>query len=330
MPRSPSGSVHSSTRRSGLQPVDRPPSHATRLGHRRNGRTGRVSADAGHGRGATRPAHGRRARAHRRLLAGRQLPVGRPDLPARQPAAPRALWPEHVKPRLLGHWGTTPGLNFIYAHMNRVIRSWDLDAIYVMGPGHGGPATVANAYLEGTYSEVYPSITRDERRPAQALPPVLVPGRHPEPRRAGDPGFDPRGRRARLRARARVRGRLRQPGPAGLLRRRRWRGRDRPARHELALEQVPRPGPRRGRPAHPAPQRLQDRQPHGPRPDPARRAAWPCSRATATTRISWRATSPALMHQAMACDDGPRGRGDRRHPARSPRRPARRGGRPGR
>ena len=68
---------------------------------------------------------------------------------------------EHTKPRLLGHWGTTPGLNFIYAHMNRVIRNWDLDAIYVIGPGHGGPAIVANAYLEGTYSEVYPSISRD-------------------------------------------------------------------------------------------------------------------------------------------------------------------------
>jgi xylulose-5-phosphate/fructose-6-phosphate phosphoketolase len=68
----------------------------------------------------------------------------------------------HVKPRLLGHWGTTPGLNFIYAHMNRVIRNWDLNAIYVMGPGHGGPAAVANAYLEGTYSEVYPHVSRDE------------------------------------------------------------------------------------------------------------------------------------------------------------------------
>jgi len=72
------------------------------------------------------------------------------------------LLPEQVKPRLLGHWGTTPGLNMIYAHMNRVIRAWDLNAIYVIGPGHGGPGIVANAYLEGTYSEVYPSITRDE------------------------------------------------------------------------------------------------------------------------------------------------------------------------
>src|SRR4051794_18678290 len=69
---------------------------------------------------------------------------------------------EHVKPRLLGHWGTTPGLNFVYAHMNRAIRSHDLNALYVTGPGHGGPGLVANAYLEGTYSEVYPRIGRDE------------------------------------------------------------------------------------------------------------------------------------------------------------------------
>jgi xylulose-5-phosphate/fructose-6-phosphate phosphoketolase len=72
------------------------------------------------------------------------------------------LRPEHVKPRLLGHWGTTPGLNLVYAHMDRVIRNWDLNAIYVIGPGHGGPAAVANAYLEGTYTEIYPEIGRDE------------------------------------------------------------------------------------------------------------------------------------------------------------------------
>jgi xylulose-5-phosphate/fructose-6-phosphate phosphoketolase len=68
---------------------------------------------------------------------------------------------DHIKPRLLGHWGTTPGLNFIYVHANRVIKARDLDAMYVMGPGHGGPGVVANAYLEGTYSEVYPTISRD-------------------------------------------------------------------------------------------------------------------------------------------------------------------------
>ncbi|MCU0716274.1 MAG: phosphoketolase family protein [Pirellula sp.] len=68
---------------------------------------------------------------------------------------------EHVKPRLLGHWGTTPGLNFIHAHLNRVIRRFDSNMIYICGPGHGGPAMVANAYLEGTYTETYPEISMD-------------------------------------------------------------------------------------------------------------------------------------------------------------------------
>jgi xylulose-5-phosphate/fructose-6-phosphate phosphoketolase len=71
------------------------------------------------------------------------------------------LAPEHIKPRLLGHWGTTPGLNLIYAHLNRVIRHRDLNVIYITGPGHGGPGLVANAYLEGTYSEVYSGIEQD-------------------------------------------------------------------------------------------------------------------------------------------------------------------------
>jgi xylulose-5-phosphate/fructose-6-phosphate phosphoketolase len=71
------------------------------------------------------------------------------------------LRPEHIKPRLLGHWGTTPGLNFVYAHLNRIIRQRDVSVLYVCGPGHGGPGMVANTYLEGTYSEVYPDISRD-------------------------------------------------------------------------------------------------------------------------------------------------------------------------
>jgi xylulose-5-phosphate/fructose-6-phosphate phosphoketolase len=69
---------------------------------------------------------------------------------------------DHVKPRLLGHWGTTPGLSFIYVHLNRVIKAHDLSVLYVAGPGHGGPALVANVYLEGTYSEVYPAVSQDE------------------------------------------------------------------------------------------------------------------------------------------------------------------------
>jgi xylulose-5-phosphate/fructose-6-phosphate phosphoketolase len=78
------------------------------------------------------------------------------------PLLRRPLSKEHVKPRLLGHWGTTPGLNFIYTHLNRVIRKFDLSALYITGPGHGGPGIVANAYLEGTYSEVYPNVSQDE------------------------------------------------------------------------------------------------------------------------------------------------------------------------
>ncbi len=78
------------------------------------------------------------------------------------PLLKRPLKREHIKPRLLGHWGTTPGLNLIYAHLNRVIQEQDLNVIYITGPGHGGPGLVANTYLEGTYSEVYPNISQDE------------------------------------------------------------------------------------------------------------------------------------------------------------------------
>lgn len=72
------------------------------------------------------------------------------------------LKPHHIKPMLLGHWGTTPGQNFIYVHLNRIIKKYDLNMIYISGPGHGGPAIVGNVYLEGTYSEIYPHITKDE------------------------------------------------------------------------------------------------------------------------------------------------------------------------
>lgn len=78
------------------------------------------------------------------------------------PLLKKPLIKEHIKPRLLGHWGTTPGLNFIYVHLNRLIKLRDLDMIYIAGPGHGGPALVANTYLEGTYSEYYPNISQDE------------------------------------------------------------------------------------------------------------------------------------------------------------------------
>jgi xylulose-5-phosphate/fructose-6-phosphate phosphoketolase len=93
--------------------------------------------------------------------AANYLSVGQIYLLA-NPLLREPLRPEHVKPRLLGHWGTTPGLNLVYAHLNRVVRARDLNAIFVCGPGHGGPGVVANAYLEGTYSELYPHVGRDE------------------------------------------------------------------------------------------------------------------------------------------------------------------------
>jgi len=94
----------------------------------------------------------------------------------------------HVKPRLLGHWGTTPGLNFIYAHLNRIIRQYDLDMLFVTGPGHGGPGIVANTYLEGTYSELYPEISRDEAGLAKLFRQFSFPGGIPSHTAAETPG----------------------------------------------------------------------------------------------------------------------------------------------
>ena len=92
--------------------------------------------------------------------AANYLSVGQIYLLA-NPLLREPLTREHIKPRLLGHWGTTPGLNFIYVHMNRIIKKYDLDMLNITGPGHGGPGIVANTYLEGTYTELYPNITQD-------------------------------------------------------------------------------------------------------------------------------------------------------------------------
>ncbi|TCT34830.1 phosphoketolase family protein [Martelella mediterranea] len=98
---------------------------------------------------------------NRHWQAANYLSVGQIYL-MNNPLLKESLQEEDVKPRLLGHWGTTPGLNFIYTHLNRVIKKNDADMIYICGPGHGGPGLVANAYIDGTYTEVYPEITEDE------------------------------------------------------------------------------------------------------------------------------------------------------------------------
>src|SRR6184192_2437494 len=91
---------------------------------------------------------------HAYWRAANYLSVGQIYL-YKNPLLREPLKMEHIKPRLLGHFGTTPGLNFVYVHFNRVIRARDLDAIFIAGPGHGGPGVVANTYLEGTYTEVF-------------------------------------------------------------------------------------------------------------------------------------------------------------------------------
>ena len=107
--------------------------------------------------------------------AANYLAVGQIYLYA-NPLLREPLRADHIKPRLLGHWGTTPGQNFIYVHLNRVIKQRELDMIYISGPGHGGPALVANTYLEGTYSELYPDISQDEAGLARLFKQFSFPG----------------------------------------------------------------------------------------------------------------------------------------------------------
>src|SRR5438034_4342561 len=104
------------------------------------------------------------------------------------PLLKEPLQRQHIKPRLLGHWGTTPGLNFIYVHLNRIIKKYDLDMIYITGPGHGGPGLVANTYLEGSYSELYSPVTQDEEGLRQLFKQFSFPGGIPSHAAPETPG----------------------------------------------------------------------------------------------------------------------------------------------
>ncbi len=135
------------------------------------------------------------------------------------PLLTKPLAIEHVKPRLLGHWGTTPGLNFVYAHLNRAIRQRDLSMLLVTGPGHGGPGIVANAYLEGTYTEVYPSITRDAAGMKKLFRQFSFPGGIPSHVAAETPGSIHEGGELGYSLVARVRRGVRQSGSRRRVRR---------------------------------------------------------------------------------------------------------------
>ena len=179
---------------------------------------------------------------------------------------------EHIKPRLLGHWGTTPGLNFIYAHLNRMIKKYDLDMIYITGPGHGGPGLVANTYLEGTYSEVYPGIPQDVGG-MKRLFTQFVPRRHS--RATWRPRRPARSTRAANLEYSLSRTPMARPlttlissSPRSSATAKR-----RPERSRQAgIQQVPQSGARRRGAADPASQRLQDRKSDRAGADPARRA----------------------------------------------------------
>jgi xylulose-5-phosphate/fructose-6-phosphate phosphoketolase len=120
--------------------------------------------------------------------AANYLSVGQIYLLDRNPLLKRPLVPDDIKPRLLGHWGTTPGLNFCYVHLNRLIKRYDLDVIFIAGPGHGGPALVANTYLEGTYSELYPNVPQNEMGMSRLFKQFSFPGGIPSHASPDTPG----------------------------------------------------------------------------------------------------------------------------------------------
>lgn len=121
------------------------------------------------------------------------------------PLLQKPLTEESIKKKIVGHWGTVPGQNFIYAHLNRVIKKYDLDMIYISGPGHGGNAMVAQDWLDGSYQEVYPNISRDKEGMQKLFKQFSFPRRHPLPRCARNSGLHQRGRRAGLLPRALLR-----------------------------------------------------------------------------------------------------------------------------
>ena len=243
------------------------------------------------------------------------------------------LQPEHVKPRLLGHFGTVPGLNLVYAHLNRAIRARDLNAIFVTGPGHGGPANVANAYLEGTYSELYPNVGEGEEGLRELFRQFSYPGGIPSHAAPETPGSIHEGGELGYALVHAFGAAFDNPDLRRGLRRRRRRGRDRPARRELALEQVPQSAQRRRRPADPAPERLEDRQPDRPRADPRAASCWRSSRAMAGSRSSSRAASTVKDRRGCTSASPPRStaRSTRSHRSRRQRgravSPSGRGGR---
>ncbi len=185
---------------------------------------------------------------------------------------------EDVKPRLLGHWGTTPGLNFLYAHLNRAIKERAQSTIYITGPGHGGPGLVANAYLDGTYSEVYPDITRDAEGMRRLFRQFSFPGGIPSHVAPETPGSIHEGGELGYALSHAYGAAFDNPDllVAAVI------GDGEAETGALATSwhsnKLANPAKRRRGAADPAPQRLQDRQSDSAGPHPGRRAAQPDDR----------------------------------------------------
>ena len=244
------------------------------------------------------------------------------------------LTPEHVKVRLLGHFGTTPGLNLIYAHMNRAIRERDLSAIYIAGPGHGGPGLVANAYLEGTYSEVYSRVEPATRQGMKQLfRQFSFPGGIPSHVAPETPGSIHEGGELGYSLTHAYGAAFDNPDLVVCCVVGDGEAETGAARRELALEQVPEREDRRRGAADPAPERLQDREPDRARAHPRGGAA------VALPRLRLRAGRGRRRRGRRAAEARARAlrgrarrlpRRDRAHPGRGAQRRRRPRGRAGR
>ncbi len=188
------------------------------------------------------------------------------------------LRPEHVKPRLLGHWGTTPGLNFIHAHLNRAIRARDLSMMYVFGPGHGGPAAVAAAWLDGTYSEVYADVGQDIAGMRRLFTQFSFPGGIPSHVAPETPGSIHEGGELGYALSHAFGAAFDNPDLVVACVVGDGEAETGPLAAELARHEVPRPGRGRRGAAGAAPERVQDREPHRAGPDRGGRAPRPADR----------------------------------------------------
>ena len=253
-----------------------------------------------------RPLDRRRAAPHRRATGAPRTtsPSARSTCSTTRCCASRSR-PEHVKPRLLGHFGTTPGLNLVYAHLNRAIRARDLNAIYVTGPGHGGPALVANAYLEGTYSELYPHVGRDEDGLRELFRQFSFPGGIPSHAAPETPGSIHEGGELGYALAHAFGAAFDNPDLLVACVVGDGEAETGPLAASWHSNKFLNPRTRRRRAADPAPERLQDREPDRARADPGGRARRALRGLRLPAAARRRATSPSAVHQrfAAALDD---------------------------